>query len=151
LIITIAPPPRYQHLPVRGFAMPAVSKPPRRDRRFQSFLMFLVLFSGCVVPQMVRCPMGDADLTKHIFEIAPKGTPRNETIAKLRAAGIDGSFAPDKSTMGKDYYCCQSWRRPDGEVWKISMLLHFDKAGNFVETLEMPNADAGLKPAKTAS
>jgi hypothetical protein len=114
--------------------------------------MLLVLISGCVaVPQMVRCPMGDADLSKNIFEIAPKGTPRDETIAKLRAAGVDGSFAPQNSSMGKDYFCCQSWRRPDGEIWKISMLLHFDKSGNFVETLEMPNADSGLKPAKSAS
>jgi len=113
--------------------------------------MLLLLISGCVVPQMVRCPMVDADLSKNIFEIAPKGTPRDETIAKLRAAGIDGSFAPDKSTMGKDYFCCQTWRRPGGEVWRISMLLHFDKSGNFVETLDMPNADSGLKPAKSAS
>jgi hypothetical protein len=131
--------------------MPALSRPPRRDHHFKSSLIFLVLFSGCVVPQMVRCPIADADLSKNIFEIAPKGTPRDETIAKLRAAGIDGSFAPDKSTMGKDYFCCQSWRRPDGEVWRINMLLHFDKSGNFVETLDMPNADSGLKPAKNAS
>lgn len=113
--------------------------------------MLFVLFSGCVVPQLVRCPIADADLTKRIFEIAPKGTPRDETIAKLRAAGIDGSYAPDKSMMGKDYFCCQTWRRPSGEVWRISMLLHFDKSGKFVETLDMPNADTGLKPAKTES
>jgi hypothetical protein len=131
--------------------MPALSRPPHRNHRFKLLLMLLVLISGCVVPQMVRCPVADADLSKNIFEIAPKGTPRDETIAKLRAAGIDGSFAPDKSTMGKDYFCCQTWRRPSGEVWRISMLLHFDKSGNFVETLDMPNADSGLKPAKSAS
>ncbi len=131
--------------------MPVLSRPLRPVDRFKSLLLFLVLFSGCVVPQMVRCPVADADLSKNIFEIAPKGTPRDETISKLRAAGIDGSFAPDKSTMGKDYYCCQSWRRPSGEVWRISMLLHFDKSGNFVETLDMPNADSGLRPAKSAS
>jgi hypothetical protein len=112
----------------------------------------LCLLAGCVSPQMVRCPIADADLTKRILEIAPIGTSRDETIQKLRAAGIDGAFGADKSAIGKDYFCCRSWQRPNGEVWRINLLLHFDKSGYFVETLDLPDLDSSkLKPAKSAS
>jgi hypothetical protein len=132
--------------------MPVLSKPPRRDQRSKSLFVLALLIAGCAAPQLVRCPIADADLTKRIFEIAPKGTPRDETIAKLRAAGLAGSFGGEKSAFGKDYFCCQTWRQPDGEVWRINLLLHFDKAGNFVDTLDLPDLNTtGLKPAKSAS
>jgi hypothetical protein len=131
--------------------MPILSTSSKRNPLRKPLLALTVLIAGCVAPQMVRCPLADADLTKRIFEIAPKGTPRDETIAKLRAAGFDGAFGSDKSAMGKDYFCCRSWQRPDGEVWRINLLLHFDKMGNFVETLDLPDLDAArLKPAKSA-
>jgi len=131
--------------------MPLLPRSPRRGHRSKPLLVLILLIAGCVAPELVRCPIADADLTKRIFEIAPKGTPRDETIAKLKTAGIDGSFGSGKSALGKDYFCCQSWRRPDGEVWRINLLLHFDKAGNFVETLDLPDLDsARLKPAKSA-
>jgi hypothetical protein len=132
--------------------MPVLSRSPYGNRCRKSLPLIVVLIAGCVVPQMVRCPVADTDLTKRILEIAPKGTPRDETIGKLKAEGIDGSFAPVKSAMGKDYFCCQSWRRPNGEVWRINLLLHFDKEGNFVETLDLPDNDSShLKPAKSTT
>jgi hypothetical protein len=132
--------------------MPVLSRSRQRTCCSKSVLILILAMAGCVGPQMVRCPIADADLTKRILEIAPKGTPRDETIAKLKAAGIDGSFGAEKSAFGKEYFCCQSWRRPDGEVWRINLLVHFDKAGNFVETLDLPDLDsARLKPAKSAS
>jgi hypothetical protein len=135
---------------LRVFDMPIHSRASNRSHFRKSLLVFSLLIAGCIAPQMVRCPIADADLTKKIFEIAPKGTPRDETIAKLKAAGIDGAFAADRSPMGKDYFCCRSWRRPDSEVWRINLLLHFDKNGEFVETLDLPEFDsARLKPAKS--
>jgi len=104
--------------------------------------ILLCLLGGCVGPQAVRCPLDDSDLTKKILAVAPVGTPRDETVRRLRAAGIDGAFGSEHSAFGKDYYCCQAWRRPHGEVWRISLLLHFDKAGNLCETLELPDLHA---------
>jgi hypothetical protein len=111
--------------------------------------ILLCLIAGCVAPQMVRCPLEDADLTKKILAIAPIGTPRDETIRKLKAAGIAGAFGSERSAFGKDYYCCQAWRHSQGEVWKISLLLHFDKDGNFCETLDLPSLDP--TPTKSRS
>jgi hypothetical protein len=132
--------------------MPILPRSRQRKHCLKSLLVLMLMTVGCVGPQMVQCPIADADLTKRIFEIAPKGTPRDETIAKLRSEGIDGSFGSDKSAFGKEYYCCQSWRRSNGEVWRINLLLHFDKAGNFLETLDLPDLDsAKLKPAKSVT
>lgn len=112
----------------------------------------LCLLAGCVGPQTVRCPVADADLTKKILAVAPVGTPRDEAVRRLKAAGVDGAFGSDKSAFGKDYYCCQTWRRPHGEVWRISLLLHFDKSGNLCETLDLPDLNAEhSKPAKGAA
>ncbi len=112
----------------------------------------LCLLAGCVGPQTVRCPVEDADLTKKILAVAPVGTPRDEAVRRLKAAGVDGAFGSDKSAFGKDYYCCQTWRRPHGEVWRISVLLHFDKSGNLCETLDLPDLNAERsKPAKGAA
>jgi len=132
--------------------MSVLSKIPDFGSGLAYAITSLCLLAGCVGPQMVRCPIADADLTKRIVEIAPIGTPRDETIQKLRSAGIDGAFGTEKSAIGKEYFCCRSWQRPNGEVWRINLLLHFDKAGNFSETLDLPDLDSSkLKPAKSAS
>jgi hypothetical protein len=101
--------------------------------------LLLFVLAGCVGPQTVRCPIADADLTKKILDVAPIGTPRDEAIGRLKAAGIDGAFGSDHSAFGKDYFCCQTWRREHGEVWRISLLLHFDKSGKLCETLDLPD------------
>jgi hypothetical protein len=110
------------------------------------------LLAGCVAPQTVRCPLEDAALTKKILEVAPIGTPRDETIKRLNEAGIAGAFGTEH-TLGKDYknyYCCQIWRQPHGEVWRISLLLHFDNAANFCETLDLPDFNPDrAKPARS--
>jgi hypothetical protein len=114
--------------------------------------ILLFVIAGCVMPQTVRCPLDDSDLTKKILAIAPVGTPRDETVRRLRAAGIDGAFGSEHSAFGKDYYCCQAWRRTPGEVWRISLLLHFDKSGNLCETLDLPDLHAdNPRSAKSAS
>jgi hypothetical protein len=110
--------------------------------RVAASVLLLCFIAGCVGPQTVRCPLDDSDLTKKILAVAPVGTLRDETVRRLRAAGIDGAFGSENSAFGKDYYCCQAWRRPHGEVWRISLLLHFDKAGNLCETLELPDLHA---------
>ncbi len=113
--------------------------------------ILLCVAAGCVSPQTVRCPIKDQDLTAKILEVAPVGTSREEAIRRLRAAGIDGAFGSQGSAFGKDYFCCQSWRQPSGEVWRISLLVHFDKSGNVCETLELPDLSAsGPQTAKAA-
>jgi len=97
------------------------------------------IVAGCVNPQLVRCPLSDSDLTKQILEVAPMGTSRDEAVDKLKSAGIDGAFGSARSQFGQEYYCCTTWRRPHGEIWKISLLLHFDKSGKLCETLELPD------------
>jgi hypothetical protein len=132
--------------------MSVLSRTPNLARGRASLIVLIGLLAGCVAPQMVRCPLQDADLTKKIMAIAPVGTPRDETIQRLKAAGIDGAFGSDKSAIGSEYYCCRSWRRENGEVWRINLLLHFDKSGNFCETLDLPELNpARLKPAKSAN
>ena len=43
------------------------------------------------------------------------------------------------------------WRQPNGEVWRISLLLHFDKSGNLSETLDLPDLNPDHpKPAKSS-
>ena len=105
-------------------------------------LALVSVLAGCVGPQMVRCPLEDSELTKKILAVAPVGTPRDEAIQRLKAAGIEGAFGSEHSAIGKDYFCCRAWRRPHAEVWKISLLLHFDKSGNLCETLDLPELDA---------
>lgn len=108
--------------------------------------------AGCVGLPMVRCPLPDAELTNKILAIAPVGTPRDETIRRLKAAGLEGAFGSDKSSLGKDYYCCQCWRQPHGERWRVSLLLHFDKEGKFCETLDLPDLNPDRsKHARSAS
>ena len=114
--------------------------------------ILMCLAAGCVGPQIqtVRCPLDDAALNKKILEIAPVGTPRDEAVKRLNDAGIRGAFGSEHSGFGKDYYCCQAWRRPNGEVWRISLLVHFDKSGKLCETLDLPDLDADhAKPAKS--
>ena len=133
--------------------MPLFPKMPKTLRPFVAGPLLFCLVGGCVGPSTVRCPIPDADLTKKILAIAPVGTPREEAIRKLREAGVEGAFGSDKSGFGKDYFCCQTWRRPHGEAWRISLLLHFDKEGKLVETLDLPdlNADAKPKASRVAS
>ncbi len=110
----------------------------------------LCIIAGCVGPQMVRCPLDDSDLSKKILAVAPVGTPRDEAVRRLKEAGIVGAFGSEHSAFGKDYYCCQAWRRPQGEVWRISLLVHFDKSGKLCETLDLPDLNADRsKPAKS--
>ncbi len=95
---------------------------------------------GCVSHRAVaHCPLDQSELSKQILAIAPVGTPRDEAVRKLREAGIAGEFGSKSSKLGQDYYCCQSWRRANGETWRLSMLLHFDAAGKLTETLELPD------------
>lgn len=130
--------------------MSVLSRPSASVRHAVIGVILLCLLGGCVGPQTVRCPIEDADLTKKILAVAPVGTPREETIQRLKAAGIDGAFGSDKSAFGKDYYCCQTWRRSHGEVWRISLLLHFDKSGKLCETLDLPDLNADRsKPVKS--
>lgn len=127
------------------------SRIPAPGRYVVAGTILLCLAAGCVAPQTVRCPLEDATLDKKILEIAPVGTPRDEAVKRLNDAGIRGAFGSEHSGFGKDYYCCQVWRQPNGEFWRISLLLHFDKSGNLSETLDLPDLNPDHpKPAKSS-
>jgi hypothetical protein len=103
---------------------------------------------GCLTHTLVRPPIEQTEMVKQILAIAPIGTPRDEAVRRLKAAGIRGDFEMTKSYAG-EYFACQSWQRKNGDEWKLSLLLHFDKSGKLYETLELPDLYAdGDKAAR---
>jgi hypothetical protein len=138
--------------PVTDHRMPMLSRVSGISRNVVAGAILALAVAGCVGPQTVRCPIEDAALTKKILEVVPVGTPRDEAIKRMREAGIGGAFGSEHSAFGKDYFCCQTWRRSNGEVWRISLLLHFDKSGKLCETLDLPDLNADrAKPAKSTT
>jgi hypothetical protein len=139
--------------PFAGHLMSVRSRISAFSRCIVAGAILMSVAAGCVGPQIqaVRCPIDDKELNKKILEVAPVGTPRDEAVKRLTDAGIRGAFGSEHSGFGKDYYCCQAWRQPNGEVWRISLLLHFDKSGNLCETLDLPDLNPDRpKPAKSS-
>ena len=97
---------------------------------------------------MGPCPLEDPILNKKILAIALRRHAAGSDRQTADRRGHPRGVWFEHSGFGKDYYCCQAWRRPNGEVWRISLLLHFEKAGNFCETLDLPdlNPDHPSRP-----
>lgn len=110
--------------------------------------LFTCIFVGCTGRQVVRCPVDDSELRRQILAVAPLGTPREETLRRLKSAGIGGSFGSKGSKIGSNYYCCDTWRRADGPAWRMNVLLQFDKSGALCEVLELPDLILGGSKTK---
>lgn len=110
---------------------------------------------GCAVIDVMSAnrPVDDSHMSHAIAAIAPIGTPRDQTIQRLNAAGIQGDFINSVGhvvdgkmsmsevdvTLRDSLYEAQSWKRPNGEDWLIDVLLTFDTAGRLESITSQPN------------
>lgn len=60
-----------------------------------------------------------------ILEVAPHGTPREQAVEALTAAGVQGAFG-----VAESVYYCDVWNRSDGSVWRLDVAVFFDQAGS---------------------
>lgn len=91
----------------------------------------ILLATGCrMTPSLglVACPLPTTEQVAEIRRIAPLGTSREETMKRLKDAGIIGNFGQNQSI-----FYCDIWER-DGERWHINVALLFDDSGNLYAT-----------------
>jgi len=81
------------------------------------------------LPQVIPAPMVFEEQSKELLKIAPLGTPKEEAIQKLEAAGISGEFASSPSI-----YYCDLWERKNGKRWHLNVALLFNEAGALYKT-----------------
>ncbi len=82
------------------------------------------------------CPWPAGQQVREVLKIAPLGTEREEAMAKLQKAGIQGSYGANQSI-----FYCDVWRREDS-IWHINVALLFDE--NNVIYATMPDIDGQM-------
>ncbi len=88
--------------------------------------LWTVLLVGCqTLPALTPCPLGSVEQAARIEQIVPIGTPREEAVAKLKKAGVEGTFSE-----GNSIYYCGTWAQSDKERWHIHVEMLFDGDGN---------------------
>lgn len=82
--------------------------------------------TGCqtLPPSLVACPMPAVEQASRVQKIVPIGTPRDEAVAKLKKAGIDGTFS-----TGNSIFYCDTWTQGEEERWHINVELLFNESG----------------------
>ncbi|MEX0716897.1 MAG: hypothetical protein WD066_09930 [Planctomycetaceae bacterium] len=100
----------------------------------------IALAAGCRLgqPTIEANRLSWSEQKSRIHEIAPVGTPRDEAVERLRAAGIDGEFGA-RDTI----YYCGLWERPDGTHWQMDVALLFDADGRLYD---LRPAEAEVRP-----
>lgn len=101
----------------------------------------IALIAGCRLgqqPIIEESRLSWSEQKARIHEIAPVGTPRDEAVERLRAAGIDGEFGA-RDTI----YYCGLWERPDGTYWQMDVALLFDAEGRLYD---LRPAEAEVRP-----
>lgn len=94
-----------------------------------AIVLGVLAFSGCAMLRPIQpSPWMYSQQHEAILEIAPLGTPRDETIARLTESGIAGSFG-----LSETIYYCDIWNRPDGPRWHLNVALYFDPQGNLYD------------------
>ncbi len=105
-------------------------------------LVLLAVAAGCQLtpaPVTVSCPLPVNQQVTAVLEVVPLGTPRDEVAAKLKAAGVLGSFNDNRSI-----YYCDLWAREGGHRWHINVALLFDEDGTLYAT--RPDSQGQLNP-----
>lgn len=88
-------------------------------------------------------PIDNSHMSHAIAQIAPLGTPRDEAIQRLKAAGVEGEYLrvekmfvnaegprpPQQATTLDNFFVCERWVRPNGELWQFQADLEFDETG----------------------
>ncbi len=94
-------------------------------RRWLMSITVCLVCAGCqTLPAFVPCPLPTVEQATKVQEIVPIGTPRDDALAKLKQAGIEGSFGTSKSI-----FYCNTWQQDDKERWHINVDLLFDDRG----------------------
>lgn len=93
------------------------------------FLCTISLVACTGFRQVVPAPMVFEEQSKEILKVAPLGTPKDQVIKQLEAAGITGEFASASSV-----YYCDLWERKDGKRWHMNVALLFNEAGELYKT-----------------
>lgn len=106
-----------------------------------------LLFVGCqtLSPSLVPCPLPVSEQAARIRDIVPPGTPREEALAKLKKAGIEGTLGSANSI-----FYCDTWKQSDQERWHINVELLFDKDGKLYAYRPEPGNLASRDDAGTA-
>lgn len=81
---------------------------------------------GCqtLPPSLVACPMSAVEQAARVQKIVPIGTPREDAVANLKKAGIDGTFG-----TGNSIFYCDTWTQSDDERWHMNVELLFNESG----------------------
>jgi hypothetical protein len=90
--------------------------------------------------------MGYQQQMAEITQIAPYGTLREETVARVEKAGVIGEY----SRAGKSIYYCYLWNRSDGKRWHMTVSLLFNAKGEFY-AINLADADIQQEPAGPAT
>ncbi len=89
----------------------------------------MTALTGCRLgTSEIVCPLSYPEQKTAIMEIAPLGTPRDETVKKLAEAGIEGSFGIRNSV-----YYCDFWQREEDQRWHLDLALLFDQTGRLYQ------------------
>lgn len=111
----------------------------------------LMLCSGCGLmretkrPSFTSCPWPVSKQVSEILAITPLGTPREQAIKSLEAAGIKGSYGGNHSL-----YYADVWKREDA-VWHINVTLLFDSEGRLYATQPDTQGKLTSSPATAMS
>src|SRR5579862_9375484 len=111
----------------------------------------LVAMAGCASsglfdnarPRKVTAVLPSPEqIRKEVQTLVPLGTTRQEVLRRIDSAGIKGHFGTRDTPGGghsdrHDVYYGEFWKRPDGQLWHISVEFCFDGSGK-LERLEFP-------------
>lgn len=85
----------------------------------------VMLCAGCQsLPAIVACPLPMVEQAAKVQKIVPLGTSRDDALALMKKAGIEGNFGSNKSV-----YYCDTWAQSDKELWHINVEMLFDQDG----------------------
>ncbi len=89
--------------------------------------------SGCMLEStpILPAPVSSAEQQYEVLQIVKPGTTREEAVALLDEAGIQGSFG---TTGARSVYYCDVWNREDGERWHLDVAVLFDESGRVINT-----------------
>jgi hypothetical protein len=110
--------------------------------RWAAASLIALTVTGCASlnRSIMPCPLTYSEQEKEILAIVPKGTRREDTLRRLTAAGVEGSFG-----ISRRVYYCDLWNRTNGERWHINVALLFDDTGRFYRT-QVAECDVSVAP-----
>lgn len=118
-------------------------------RGWAAALAMLPAMLGCQLtpaPALVECPLPVQQQVEQILQIVPLGTPRQEALKKLKAAGIRGNFGENESI-----FYCDFWHRDDQVRWHINVVLLFDEHGVLYATRPEPGGNTSSTPSRPSA